>query len=92
MSSHRGWAALIQPDSGRVGLHADSVADVIERLFSEFEKSLGLSVVVEVVSGCRRDLDVVSGPQMPEMLERLAHARLGNLRAQNFIQPPRRAG
>ncbi len=79
------WATPSEQDSGAVGLHAESVADVIERLFVVFGPRLGLSTVVQVVRDCRRDLDIVSGPQLPELLERLAHQRLSNLIAQNAI-------
>jgi hypothetical protein len=37
---------------------------------------LSVSVVVAAVRRCRRELDIVSGPAMPEMVERLARERL----------------
>ena len=54
------------------------MADVIERMFDLFGPRLTMPTIVAVVRRCRRELDIVSGPALPEMLERLAFQRLAN--------------
>lgn len=58
---------------------AESMADVVERLATVFDGRVRLPVIVAVVRRCRRELDIVSGPPLPEMLERLARQRLTTL-------------
>lgn len=58
---------------------AESMADVIERLAAAFGSRVPPAVIVAVVRRCRRELDIVSGPPLPEMLERLARQRLTRL-------------
>jgi hypothetical protein len=58
---------------------AQSMADVVERLATVFDGRVRRPVIVAVVRRCRRELDIVSGPPLPEMLERLAHQRLTRL-------------
>lgn len=53
-----------------------SIADTTERLFSAFDAQIGLATIADVVHQCRRELDIVSGPALPELLERLARQRL----------------
>jgi hypothetical protein len=57
----------------------ESLADVVEHLFTVFESRLPLPMVVAVVRRCRRELDIVSGESLPELVERLAHQRLLDL-------------
>jgi hypothetical protein len=55
-----------------------SYADVVERLFREFEDRFSLTVIVEVVHECRAQLTCVPESAMSEMLERLARQRLSS--------------
>jgi hypothetical protein len=64
---------------GPTTLHSESLADVVERLRIAYEHQLSPATVIGVVRRCRRELDIISGPALPEMLERLARHRLGNL-------------
>ena len=57
-------------------LAADTQADVIEQLMSEFEDRLELSTISDVVLGCRADLDCSPVAALPELIERLARQRL----------------
>ena len=59
-----------------------SLADVVERLFADFESELGLPVVVAVTRRARRELDIVAAPALPELVERLARQRLEDLVAE----------
>ena len=56
----------------------ESMADVVERMFDAFGPRLTMPTIVAVVQQCRRELDIVSGPALPEMLERLAFQRLAD--------------
>ena len=60
-------------------LHEQSLADVVDRLGGEFDVRLGRTTVVLVVRRCRRELDIVAGPALPEFVERLARQRLADL-------------
>lgn len=51
-------------------------ADVVQRLFREFEDRISLTVIVEAVQECRAQLSCVPESAMPEILERLARERL----------------
>ena len=62
-------------------LHEQSLADVVDRLGDEFDLRLGRTTVVLVVRRCRRELDIVAGPAIPEFVERLARQRLTDLLA-----------
>jgi hypothetical protein len=53
-----------------------SYADVVERLFSEFEDHYSLPDIVEIVHVCREQLEDESGTFSPQQLERLARQRL----------------
>jgi hypothetical protein len=55
---------------------AESLADAVERLFAEFEPKLPMAFVLATVRRCRRELDIISGPALPELVERLARQRL----------------
>ncbi len=56
---------------------AQSYADVVERLFGEFENRYPLSVIVDTVHECRAQLSCSPETAMPELLERRARQRLG---------------
>jgi hypothetical protein len=62
----------------------ESLADVTERLFREFEPRVPLRTIVATVRQCRRDLEATGTPQpaLPELVERLARQRLTELTAQ----------
>lgn len=74
---------VVRRDAGRLfsdaTVESDSLADVVERMFAAFESELSLETIVGVVRRARRELDVVAGPSLTEMLERLARQRLTNL-------------
>jgi hypothetical protein len=53
-----------------------SYADVVERLFSEFEDRYSLPAIVEIVRECREQIEDASGTFSPHQLERLAKQRL----------------
>ncbi len=60
---------------------ADCLADITESLMPEFQDDLPLTVISDVVLAARRDLTgQVIDQAFPEMLERLAHIRLVELR------------
>ena len=67
-------------------MSAESLADVTERLFREFEPRLSLGTIVATVRQSRRDLEDAGTPQpaLPELVERLARQRLTQL----AMQPP----
>jgi hypothetical protein len=54
----------------------DLLADVVDRLFAHFEGRLTLPDVHAVVWRCCHELDIVSRPALPELVERLARQRL----------------
>lgn len=55
----------------------DSYADVVERLFRDFEDRHPLWMISDVVAGCRSELDAqTAAPARSEMIERLARQRL----------------
>lgn len=58
---------------------ADSYADLVERLFVDFEHQWALADIERTVMGCRKDLDgQVPAASALEMLERLARQRLSD--------------
>jgi hypothetical protein len=63
----------------RHGPEPVSVADVVERLFTDFESDLTLPAIHAVVRQCRRDLDSIPATALPELLERLARQRLHDM-------------
>lgn len=60
-------------------LHADSYADIVEKLFGEFEGRLSLCAIVDVVNSCRHDLAGSPIGALPELTERLARHRIADL-------------
>jgi hypothetical protein len=63
-------------------------ADVVERLFREFEGSIPLPTIVEVTHACRDQLSGSPITAMPELLERLVRQRLHD-RTPLVAQPTR---
>jgi hypothetical protein len=59
--------------------HDRSFADIVERLFREFEDRLSLTAIVEVVRESREHLRGSPVGALPELTERLAHERLERL-------------
>lgn len=55
----------------------ESFADMVERLFREFEDRHTLSHILEVVRKAREDLSDSPPAARPELVERLARQRLG---------------
>jgi hypothetical protein len=67
------------PPDGEADGHDRSFADIVERLFREFEDRLSLTAIVEVVRESRQHLRGSPVGALPELTERLAHERLGRL-------------
>jgi hypothetical protein len=59
---------------------ADSLADVIEPLFREFEDQFSLTEIVAVVRECRTQLCCSPPQALPELVDRLARQRLRSMR------------
>jgi hypothetical protein len=74
--------ALANPTSG----HDDSYADIVERMFREYEGVLDLPTITQIVNGCRHDLQGTPVGALPELTERLARHRLALL-ADKQISP-----
>ena len=70
-----------RPAGGQTDLVSDfSYADVVERLFREFDGQLPLPTIVEVVHQCLADLQGQAPPgALAELLERSARQRLSGL-------------
>jgi hypothetical protein len=58
--------------------HDDSFADMVERLFAQFEDRVPLKTIVEVVRESREHLRGSPVGALPELTERLAYERLSN--------------
>jgi hypothetical protein len=59
--------------------HESSYADIVERLFREFEAELDLLRIESVISQCRHELCDSPPAAQPELIERLARERLKGL-------------
>jgi len=59
--------------------HESSYADIVERLFREFEAELDLLRIESVISQCRHELRGSPPGAQPELIERLARERLKGL-------------
>lgn len=68
---------IIDPDFYEA--HESSFADMIERLFQQFESRLSLTVIVSVVRDAREQLRGSPLAALPELTERLAIERLTTL-------------
>lgn len=72
--------APVSPEEDEPAFHHDrSFADIVERLFREFEDRLSLTAIVEVVRESRQHLRGSPIGALPELTERLAHERLERL-------------
>jgi len=78
-------------DDGEAGLtgeyHALSYADLVERLFREFEDHFTLIAIVDVVRECRRQLQGAPPQALPELTERLARQRLTCIAVADAVDP-----
>jgi hypothetical protein len=63
-------------DSPTGEYHALSYANLVERLFREFEDHATLTTIAELVGECRRQLQGSPPQALPELTERLARHRL----------------
>jgi hypothetical protein len=57
---------------------SQALASVTRRLYADFEPDITMTEVLTTVRQCRHDLDVVTDPALPELIERLARQRLSN--------------
>jgi hypothetical protein len=57
----------------------ESFADMVERLFRDYESSHSLAEIVDVAQQARRDLSDAPPGAQPELIERLARQRLADL-------------
>jgi transposase len=73
------WSARTDADDSSDGLHESSYADIVERLFREFEAHLDLVTIEAVITQCRHQLRGSPARAMPELIERLARERLNVL-------------
>jgi hypothetical protein len=55
---------------------SETLADVVDRLGREFGRRMPERQIVLTVRRARRELDIISGPALPELVERLARQRL----------------
>lgn len=55
------------------------LAGVIERLYREHEDHLPLTTVIDVVASCLQDIQATPVEALPELSERLARHRLGQI-------------
>jgi hypothetical protein len=67
--------------------HALSYADLVERLFREFEDHVTLTAIADVVRESRRQLQGCPPHALPELTERLARQRLSRIAAANADDP-----
>jgi hypothetical protein len=64
-------------EDGQIGeYHALSYADLVERLFGEFEDHVTLTAIADLVRECRKQLKGSPSHALPELTERLARQRL----------------
>jgi len=69
---------------------AKSLADAVERLSAEFQPELPAWLVLSTLRRCRRELDIISGPALPELVERLGRQRLSDIVIARRGTAPRR--
>jgi hypothetical protein len=65
----------------QVGDFEPSLADITERLFSQFEAQVPLATITDVVRNARTELAGSPRTALPELVERLAMYRLHKLSA-----------
>ena len=79
----------MHPDAARApsahptgqSLTSHALATVTRRLYADFQPDTTMAEVLTTVQQCRHDLDVVTDPALPELVERLARQRLSNRHA-----------
>jgi hypothetical protein len=71
--------------------HALSYADLVERLFREFEDHVTLAAIVDLARECRQQLKGSPEQALPELTERLARQRLTGVRSEPSSAPHRLA-
>jgi hypothetical protein len=69
--------------------HALSYADLVERLFREFQDHVSLTAIADVVRESRRQLQGSPPHAPPELTERLARQRLTRIAAADPTDPGR---
>jgi len=69
--------------------HAVSYADLVERLFREFEDKVTLTAIADVVRESRLQLQGSPPHALPELTERLARQRLTRLAVAQAADPGR---
>jgi hypothetical protein len=74
-------------DSKTGEYHALSYANLVERLFREFEDHLTLTAIADVVRECRQQLQGSPPQALPELTERLARQRLTRIAATGAANP-----
>ncbi len=57
----------------------DALVDIAVRLHAEFSDHVTLADILDVIDGCRRDLEAPSAAALPELVERLARQRLATV-------------
>jgi hypothetical protein len=67
--------------------HALSYADLVERLFREFEDHVTLTAIADVVRESRQQLQGSPPQALPELTERLARQRLTRIAAAAAADP-----
>jgi hypothetical protein len=61
-------------------LMSEALASVTRRLYADFQPDITMADVRTTIRQCRHDLDVVTDPALPELVERLARQRLSDRR------------
>jgi hypothetical protein len=69
--------------------HALSYADLVERLFREFEDHVTLTAIADVVRESRQQLKGSPPQALPELTERLARQRLTRIAVAGPVDPVR---
>jgi hypothetical protein len=59
---------------------SEALASVTRRLYADFQPDITMADVRTTIRQCRHDLDVVTDPALPELVERLARQRLSDRR------------
>ena len=70
---------------------SQALASVTRRLYADFQPDITMADVRATVRQCRQDLDVVTDPALPELVERLARQRLHDIlaaRSTSTLTPP----
>ncbi len=79
------FALEVSPDGENESNHHErSFADIVERLFSQFEDAVSLKAIVDTVRESRDQLRGSPVGALPELTERLAYERLSQFR----LTPP----